>query len=478
MKEIVTPPGKPHVAKRIYSLLLVFTSLAPALPASAQSFTTLLSFDGVDGGYPSAGLIQADDGNFYGTTSGGGNVTNQGNVFRITADGVLTVIYDFCSLADCVDGGMPHAGLVQGFDGNLYGTTQSGGTGNYGTVFSITPDGKLTTLYSFDGSHGANPYAGLIQAADGNFYGTAFRGGAYGYGTIFKITAGGKLTTLHNFDGVDGAYPYAALIQSNDGNFFGTTQSGGAGSAGTIFTITAGGHLTTLHSFVGTDGAYPDGGLVQATDGDFYGTTLDGGASGDGTVFKITASGRLTTLHNFDFADGAHPYVGLVQATDGNFYGTTLGGGTLQYGTLFKITPGGTLTTVHTFCSEFECLDGALSFGPLIQATNGDFYGTTHLGGMNSNDIGDLGVVFSVSVGLSPFIETQTTFGKVGAAVTILGTDLSGATSVTFNGSPAVFKVASSSEIPTTVPAGATTGTVEVTVPSGVLSSSKPFAVR
>jgi len=230
--------------------------------------------------------------------------------------------------------------------------------------------------------------------------------------------------------------------------------------------------FTTLHSFDITDGADPYAGLVQATDGNFYGTTIAGGAHGGGTVFKITPSGTLTTLHSFDVTDGFALVAGLVQATDGNFYGTTNRGGANASGTVFKITPSGTLTTLHSFCSKIGCTDGQYPEAALVQDTNGTFYGTTRGGGAHT-----YGTVFSLSVGLWPFVETQPTSGKVGAAVKILGTNLTGATSVTFNGTSAVFKVVSSSEITATVPAGATTGKVKVVTLHGTLSSNVPFRV-
>jgi uncharacterized repeat protein (TIGR03803 family) len=376
-------------------MVLVFCA-ATAIASPAQILTTLYSFCSqpgcADGADPTPGLIQATDGNFYGTTDlgGGGNCSHGcGTVFKITPSGTLTTLHSF----DDADGGYPLAGLMQATDGNFYGTTLEGGAssncGSYGcgTVFKITPSGTLTTLHSFDSTDGANPEAGLVQATDGNFYGTTAAGGgsgncAYGCGTVFKITPGGTLTTLHSFSGADGANPEAGLVQATDGNFYGTTLEGGAYGYGTVFKITPSGTLTTLHSFDFSDGSNPIAGLVQATDGNFYGTTLEGGAYDDcsgvscGTVFKITASGTLTTLHSFDSTDGANPSAGLVQASDGNFYGTTENGGAYD-GTVFKITPSGTLTTLHSFTGP----DGYYPYAGLVQATDGNFYGTTEYGG-------------------------------------------------------------------------------------------------
>ncbi len=279
---------------------------ATAIPSPAQTFTTLAVFNGTNGwgpGYET--LIQGTDGNLYGTTLGVGGpngncITNCGTIFKITPAGTLTPLHSF----EGPDGTTPQAGLVQGADGNFYGTTYAGGANGYGTVFKITPGSTLITLHSFNSTDGGNPLAGLVQATDGNFYGTtAVGGGNGGYGTVFKITPGGTLTTLYSFDYAHGFSPFGWLVQATDGNFYGTTSSGGTNGDGTVFKITPGGTLTTLHSFDGTDGANPRAGLVQGTDGNFYGTTSNGGTknvtacasfgyAGCGTVFKITPGAR------------------------------------------------------------------------------------------------------------------------------------------------------------------------------------------
>src|ERR1035441_7771361 len=279
-------------------------------------------------------------------------------------------------------------------------------------------------------------------------------------------------TTLHSFDGTDGAAPYAGLVQATDGNLYGTTTYYGANDVGTVFKIPTSGTLTTLHSFDNTDGASPYAGLVQANDGNLYGTAKAGGANGYGTVFKITTSGTLTTLHSFDNTDGTSPYAGLVQATDGNLYGTTYLGGANGYGTLFKITTSGTLTTLHSFCPLYGCPDGASLYAGLVQATNGDFYGTTTNGGS------DFGTVFSLSMGLKAFLEIQSTSGKEGAKVGILGQGFSSSSVVKFGGTKATTIVLSGTTyITATVPAGALTGSVTVTTGSTTLTSTKTFKV-
>jgi uncharacterized repeat protein (TIGR03803 family) len=483
-------------SKRPYAVLLLCTAAVIASPA--QTLKTLTSFNYTDGAFP-FGLIQGTDGNFYGPTDKGGtgavNGCNAscGSIFKITPAGILATVHSF----DDTDGNGP-SGIVQASNGDFYGTTTYGGAhncisygspGGCGTVFKMT-GGSLAPLYSFcsqkNCTDGAIPWARLVQATDTNLYGTTSAGGTAvcngaigpGCGTVFKLTVGGSLTRLHSFTGSDGAYPYGTLIQATNGNFYGTTSEGGANGFGTIFKITPGGTLTTLHSFNGTDGAFPYGGLVQASNGNFYGTTsglvipgggpsCTGSGIGRGTVFEITAGGMLTTLHSFDNTDGAYPYDSLVQGTDTNFYGTTACGGANNDGTVFNISATNVFKTLHTF----DGTDGALPVAELIQATNGTFYGTTVLGGADG-----YGTVFSLSVGLGPFVETDPTSGKVGAPVIILGNNLTGSTKVTFNGTAATFTV-SSSEIKTTVPTGATTGSIGVTTPGGNLNSNVAFLV-
>jgi len=389
------------------SVILFLFSAAAVTPAPAQSptfFTTLAAFDLDNGSEPYyMSLVQGNDGSFYGTTVAGGvNNGNDGTVFQITPAGTLTTLYSFCQQGgNCVDGRAPYVGLVQASDGNFYGTTVAGGTSDWGTVFKITPSGTLTTLHSFDGADGGSPWAALVQASDGNFYGTTALGGV-GYGTVFKITPAGSPTTLYSFcqqggGCADGTSPHGALVQGSDRNLYGTTTGGGAGGHGTVFRITTDGTLTTLHSFNGLDGGEPVAALLQASDGNFYGTTLLGGPSrncgdGCGAIFKITSTGTFTPLYIFcsqpNCADGANPSSSLVQGADGNFYGTTWYGGDNTNcgggcGTVFDITPGGTLTTLYRFCPQSGCRDGYWPLGGLLQATNGAFYGTTFAGGQD-----------------------------------------------------------------------------------------------
>jgi uncharacterized repeat protein (TIGR03803 family) len=342
--------------------------------ACVTNFGLLYSFAGGNGDAadPYHTLIQGSDGDFYGTTLAGG-ASNVGTIFRVTPSGTESVFYSFA--------GTPYSGLVQGSDGNIYGTTASGGTSGRGTVFKITPSGIQSVLYSFPAGS-SDPYTGLIQGSDGNFYGTTGAGGTNDDGTVFKITPSGTETVLHVFPktGSDGETPYAGVIQGSDGNFYGTTYFGGANGLGTVFKVTPGGTETVLYSFAaGNDGEHPYAGVTQGSDGNFYGTTYQGGTSGLGTVFKITPSGTETVLYSFaGGSDGANPEAGLIQGSDGNFYGTTLQGGAGGLGTVFKITPSGTETVLHAFAGSS---DGANPSANLVQGSDGTLYGSTGAGG-------------------------------------------------------------------------------------------------
>ena len=464
---------------------IVFAALAISSPAqtdcsvASPCFNSLFSFNGADGSSPNS-VVQGLDGNFYGTTTYGGANCQAfggcGTVFKITPTGTLTTLYSLCRETNsdgvCTDGSSPNAGLVQGTDGNLYGTTFGGGTNGGGTIFKITPNGALTTLYDFcsraNCADGERPSEGVVQGTDGNFYGTTSAGGqepdqcsgllpGIGCGTVFKITPAGRLTTLYSFclksTCTDGALPEAGLVEGSDGSFYGTTNFGGD-------------EASQANCFI-MDPFPPE-----------YGC---------GTVFKITPAGRLKTLYSFcstlegsTCTDGAFPVATLVQGTDGNLYGTMFLGGTNGRGTIFKISPDGKLTTLYNFCSQANCADGEFPEAGLVQGTDGNFYGTTYEGGSNTGCYtgnGTCGTVFSLSVGLRPFVKTLPTSGKVGETVRILGTDLSNTTHVRFNHMEAEFKVISESEIQTSVPDGATTGFVTVNRRGPRLKSNVPFQV-
>jgi uncharacterized repeat protein (TIGR03803 family) len=508
------------------AVAVIGVGLMTATAARAQSFTVLYHFclqsECTTGESPTS-LIQATDGALYGTTTTGGTNSNSdceavyvvpgcGSVFKITLGGLLTSLNSFCSQPDCLDGDLPPAGLIQAANGDFYGVLGYGGhvdpdfcPEGCGTIFKITRGGELTTLYRFCSQancvDGGSPLGPLIQASNGDFYGTTENGGPnanclamgfLGCGTIFKITPGGTLTTLYTFcsqsNCADGAFPRAALIQASDGNFYGTTTFGGANEVctsgcGTIFKLTPSGILTTLYSFCSqpycSDGYGPAAPLIQASNGDLYGITPSGGNPliGGGTAFEMSLGGTLVSLHIFcslpDCTDGGEPET-LLQASNGTFFGTTAQGGSNGVGSIFEMAPDGALITLYSFCGLADnCRDGQAPSG-LIQATNGKLYGTTSRGGESFNG----GIIYALDAGLGHFVALKPSFGEVGAQVTVLGTELWGSTSVTFNGTPALFNVnATGTAISATVPAGATTGTVEVTTPSGTLNSNMPFRV-
>jgi uncharacterized repeat protein (TIGR03803 family) len=385
--------------------------------------TNLYSFAGppADGDNPYATLVQGSDGSFYGTTYYGGATTN-GTVFRISPSGNDKLLYSFSPAPN--DGCNPVGRLVQGGDGNFYGTTENGGTNYSGTVFQITPGGSETIFYTFHGSpfDGAGPYAGLVLGSDGNFYGTTGAGGEFDLGTVFQITPGGDETLLWQFRGPpnDGSYPWPELVEGTDGNFYGTTTEGGTNHVGTIFRISSGGDYTNFYSFFGspTDGAAPYGSLAQGSDGNFYGTTVNGGTNYSGTVFRISPGGIYTLLYNFaSRPDGASPG-GLVQGSDGNFYGLSNGGGSGSCaggcGTVFRISPDGSETVLYSLGSQTN--DGAhpyLSAG-LVQGTDGNFYGTTMDGGTNG-----FGSVFKLMVPLNSPANQISAFQVAGTNVLV-----------------------------------------------------------
>jgi uncharacterized repeat protein (TIGR03803 family) len=369
--------------RNICAIILFYGALAIA--ASAQTFTSLASFGATNGEYPYFGsLVVGSDGNLYGTTILGGS-SGSGSIFDVTTKGVLTMLYGFSS-----DGDIPDSGLVLGSDGNFYGTTSTGSFTGQGTVFKFTPGGTLTILYNFCSqstcSDGGRPQGGLVQGANGNLYGTTTIGGAHEAGTVFEITTTGQLTTLYSFcaqtNCPDGWTVSSALTRASNGMLYGVTTNGGANGWGTVFSITTAGTLTTLHSFASTDGANPFGGLVQASDGNLYGTTSGGGRADQGTVFKIGEAGKLETIYNFCAkaycADGQAPFGTLIQGSNGDLYGTTEAGGARNRGTIFEITTKGVLTTLHSFAGA----DGSSPYAGLVQdSSNGTLYGTTYFGG-------------------------------------------------------------------------------------------------
>jgi uncharacterized repeat protein (TIGR03803 family)/YD repeat-containing protein len=411
--------------------------------------TPLHNFNDPDGKNPFAGLLQASDGNFYGTTYAGGS-SSQGSIYRLTPGGELTVLHSF----NGSDGLKPND-LIQASDGNFYGTTKEGGTNGKGTIFRLAANGTFVSLYSFSGPDGEGPRAGLTQANDGNLYGTAYTGGAYDKGTLFRMTLEGTLTTVHDFDFSDGANPSGRLIQAKDNALYGTTEASSTSSSGTVFRISLEGVETILYSFSSGSGygsvnslysQIPVGGVVEAGDGNLYGTFS---SPLGGSIFQLDPSGSLTYLHSFNnsnkYFEGKDPAGGLIQARDGNLYGTTISGGLYNFGTVFRVEPKGSFQKLHSFTGGN---DGSHPFGGVVQANDGNFYGPSFDGNTNNNR-----AIFKLRLENYPSISTFTpASAPVGSPVVITGTNFTEATRVTFNGVLADFTVNSPTQITAIVP--------------------------
>ncbi len=384
------------VSNAIFSVASAGASLTviPATGLSAASSQLRAFTGGVDGAFPHAGLMQGKDGNLYGTCASGGS-HYYGNVFRAYLSGGLVNVFSF---SDGNDGASPYARLVQASTGYFYGTTTAGGTNSYGTVFRMTLGGAVAGIYSFgDGTDGAEPETGLAVGTDGDLYGVSTYGGADSYGSVYRVTPAGAVTALYAFTGgTDGAYPLSDLVRGKDGYYYGTTAEGGAGGYGTVFRISSNGTFTNLASFTYANGSLPEAGVIQGADGNLYGTTVEGGANGYGTVFCVTTKGTLTTLFSFGNTNGSNPTAALVQATDGNLYGTCSSGGVGGQGTAFKITTNGVLTTLLWF----DGVNGANPDSALVQATDGNLYGTTPFGGtgFNASAGGGYGLIYRLTV--------------------------------------------------------------------------------
>ena len=343
------------------------------------NLTVLYTFTGGnDGGYPYAGVTRDSAGNLYGTTNIGGSAGGAGVVFKLDPMGNETVLYNFTGGAD---GGYPYAGVTRDAAGNLYGTTTYGGSpAGQGVVFKVDTNGNETVLYTFTGKDGASPIAGVTRDSAGNLYGVTSGGGSSNLGALFKLDTTGKETVLFGFPATDGANPVAGVIQDSAGNLYGTTQGGGTDGAGLVFKLDGRGRETVLHTFTGgADGAEPLGGLIQDAAGNFYGTTEYGGAAGAGVVFKLDPNGNETVLYSFTGgADGAYPLAGVTMDSAGNLYGTTLDGGSAGIGVVFKLDPMGHETVLHSFAGP----DGQWPYSGVTFDSAGNLYGTTFWGGV------------------------------------------------------------------------------------------------
>ena len=476
--------------------------------------TTLYSFsDNGDGSYPYGGLTLGTDGNFYGTAySGGFGGARYGTVFKETPGGAFSILYTF---ADGTDGALPISPPIQGTDGNFYGTTCTDCNGSaatgFGSIYRITTSGTFSVLYTCDGTICYAPEGPLVQGTDGNFYGTSAYGG--GFGNIFKITSAGKLTVLYNFDSTHGAYPIAGLVQGSDGNFYGTTVDGGSKGAGVVFKITPTGKITVLHNMNGaTDGSAPYAGLVQATDGNLYGANEAGGAvsfdcpGGCGTLFKVTTKGAFSILYNFDQTTGQLPYSALMQHTNGLIYGGTQLGGTGDVD--ISCSPGvcGVLYSLNIGAPPFVSLvSTSAKVGKTIEILGQGFIGTTGVSfdGIAASFKVTSGTYLTAAVPTgaktgsvtvatpSGTLTSNKTFrvtpqltsftppsGAVGTPVTLTGFSLTQTTKVTFGGVAATSVVVNSdAQVTANVPTGAKTGKIVITTPGGTATSAAGFTV-
>jgi len=439
---------------------------------AAQTFTTISNLHEAD--YYLQGLIQANDGVLLGVDQG-----HPESIIEMGLKGGEAEVYNFCLQNTCADGNFP-VGIFQAADGTIYGTTELGGVNGKGVLYEYTLDGKLMVLYSFcsqsNCTDGWNPFSGPSPTVQGGVIGTTFGGGLNdNKGILYEWTPAGQFTVLYSFCAqahcVDGEGPVSSPFQTADGTIYGTTNAGGAHGSGTVYSFTPAGGLVTIYNFPkGESSAEPT--LIQGADGNFYGTTRFQGKQGAGSVFRLTPQGKFTTLYSFcpntGCADGGGP-TRLLQGGDGNFYGITIGGGDNDAGTIFRITPSGILTTLYSFCAQTPCLDGENPLS-LMQDTNGTLYGTTEGGGAHGH-----GTAFSLSTGVGPFVQSNPPWAQVGAVIGILGTHLTGTTSITFNGTAATFKLVSDSYIEAEVPTGATSGIIQVATPGGTLNSNFSF---
>jgi len=403
--------------------------------SQAQTFTTLYDFgtpaDGTNGVFPNS-LIVGSDGNLYGTAAGGGT-NGSGTAFKLTTEGTFTLLHTFCNIIVCPGAPEEPNGIVQGSDGNLYGTTSLGGANNGGAVFKLTTQGTFSTLYSFCSVTNAGicldgnaPKVPLIQGSDGSFYGTTSGGGSNDEGTVFRITSEGTLTTIYHIPNslAVGPITQVPLFQGSDSNFYGISDIGGTEGNGLVFQLTSEGTFTAIYNFCTStntaapcfDGSSPLASLIEVG-GNLYGTTRAGGEAsvdglgGGGTVFDMPLAGlpngSLVPLGSFCNAgctngEGQDPTSALVFGSDSNFYGTTSEGG--GGGVVFQMTAQGTLTTLHDFCTVTnagsDCADGAIESdhpeAAMVQGRDGNFYGVTEGGGSHED-----GVVFKLDMGLA-----------------------------------------------------------------------------
>lgn len=366
--------GRRALAEALESRTLLSASYALSTVADLQ-------FSNTTGARPYAGLIMDSDGNLYGTADQGGP-SNYGSVFEIAAgSNSITTLALFSSST----GQYPASDLIMDASGNLYGTTQNGGTRNYGTIFEL-PAGSssITTLASFNAVVGYRPYGGLIMDGSGNFYGVTLYGGANSDGTLYELPAGsGTITRLASFSSGTGYHPIGDLVMDGDGNLYGTTFYGGANGVGTVYTLPSGASaVTTLASFDSDSGNQPQAGLVRDADGNLYGTTSQGGAHSGGTVFELAAgAGTIAPLASLDSSTGTQSVAPLIMDSHGNLFGTAENGGANNYGTVFELPAGGSALTV---LASMTADSGEYPIAGLVADSSGNLFGTAQSGGQYS----------------------------------------------------------------------------------------------
>jgi len=415
--------------------LSVVLALLPVQLSAQTSYDVVADFNGSVATQAWGGVIKGSDGALYGTTAASDTPPwGCGTVYRVAPDGTFTVLHEFVH----TDGCFPVGELVEGPDGNFYGTTSAGGPNSdlpnanrgTGTIFRISPSGDFVTTHAFAPfdqntstfPEGMYPFGTMALRTDGYLYGTANYGGARGCGTVFKVSLAGLLTVLHSFgesSTADGCDPNSGLSLGPDGNLYGTALADeGSGHAGSIYRVTPAGSFTVLGNLpVGTVcqcapfGAGPLGEPVVDANGNVYGVAQTGGpgevSTQLGTLWKLSATGELSLLHAFTGSDGANPSAGLTFGADGNLYGTTYGNSVDTSGTVFRVTPTGTFANLHVFD------EAAGPDGRLLEKSAGVFIGTTQGGGA-----GGKGFVFAISValptttslGISP---NPSTFGQL-----------------------------------------------------------------
>ncbi|HSZ00989.1 MAG TPA: choice-of-anchor tandem repeat GloVer-containing protein [Terriglobales bacterium] len=396
-------------------------ALSVTLPAQAQSFSVIYSFNGPpDGLAPDSSLLLDGSGNIFGVTNGGG-VSYEGTAFKLSSSGKETVLYSFRAGY----GNSPDS-VIQDADGTLYGTTIYGGSYGKGAVFKLDQKENETVLYSFRGavkSFGFEPNV-VVRDEQGNLYGTTRTGGQAGgcfgggCGIVFKLDAGGKETVQYAFKGgTDGGYPSGTIVRDAAGNLYGETAYGGDLSCyppygcGTVFMLDPAGKETVLHRFTGTggDGEHPWAGLVSDHEGNLYGATVEGGTgpnctsaeNGCGTVFRVDNTGKETILHSFTGSGADFPpiYAALTLDEKGNIYGTTPNGGSQNCGSgcgaVFMLNPAGKQTILHEFGGGTT---GAAPGAGVTLDSTGNIYGTTGVGGdLNCNNGAGCGTVFKLT---------------------------------------------------------------------------------